>query len=284
MRTSCDLTLHALVFSSSVLGRIPAGRPRGQRSDNLGQIGVIAGGLAPLCVDLMAGWCDHEDSALLHWVTLHLGLSVTRPVGTQAGSEHAQGAYASHSTPERQGSKRPPLGVRKEANGVRIAAGEVIEVRDSPTPDHHHTTAELTNLGLGLEYVSNLLTTEQSAEVADEDQDCSVVRPAGRERNCVPVSVEDRDVGERVGIALVEWFMLSHGFPVVTHSLARATAAGETKVGVRQYARPAMIALYSFFSFKARKIATIQKIMAQPVTASDGSSLDENMKTMNGSM
>ena len=44
-----------------------------------------------------------------------------------------------------------------------------------------------------------------------------------------------------------------------------------------------MIALYSFFSFKARKIATTQKIMAQPVTASDGSSLDENMKTMNGS-
>ena len=68
--------------------------------------------------------------------------------------------------------------------------------------------------------MSNLLTAEQSAEVADEDQDCGVVGPARGERDGVPASVEDRDVGECVVIARAGLFVLSHEAPVVVHSVA----------------------------------------------------------------
>ena len=68
--------------------------------------------------------------------------------------------------------------------------------------------------------MSNLLTAEQSAEVADEDQDCGVVGPAGGEVNGVPASVEDRDVGECIFIVRAGLFVLSHEAPVVVHSVA----------------------------------------------------------------
>lgn len=181
---------------------------------------MIAGGLASLCVDLLAGGRDHEDSTLLQRISLYLGLSVSRPVGTQTGREHAQGAHASHPALKRHGPEGAPLGVRQEANGVGIAAGEVVEVRDGPTPDHHYATAEFTNRRLGLEYMSNLLTAEQSAEVADEDQDGGVVGPARSEVNGVPASVEDRDVGECIVIVRAGLFVLSHEAPVVVHSVA----------------------------------------------------------------
>ena len=181
---------------------------------------MIAGGLASLCVDLLAGGRDHEDSTLLQRVTLHLGLPVASSVGAQTGREHAQGAHASHPALKRHGPEGAPPRVRQEANGVGIAAGELVEVRDGPTPDHHHAPAESTNRRLGLEYMSNLLTAEQSAEVADEDQDCGVVGPARGEVNGVPASVEDRDVGECVVVARTGLFVLSHGAPVVVHSVA----------------------------------------------------------------
>ena len=92
-------------------------------------------------------------------------------VRTDPRCQHPQGPSPTHPALQRQGAIRCSLGIGEELDAVRVAAREVVKEGHCTIPDDDHASTEVTDLGLRFEDVSNLLTTEESAEVTDKHQD-----------------------------------------------------------------------------------------------------------------
>jgi hypothetical protein len=86
--------------------------------------------------------------------------------------------------------------VSKERARVARDVTETLQVLGPSRPDDDERGAPPLDPGLGGGQVSDLLTAEDSAEVADEGEDGLPVRPGAAERDGAAVGVEDRETRE----------------------------------------------------------------------------------------
>jgi hypothetical protein len=157
---------------------------------------VIACCLAPLGIGDLTIRGQDKDAAQLPRVALELRLAVSSPVCAQARGQHPGSTQSTEAALQGHGAIRCSRWVRQEEDGLWVSACELIEEGHSPIAHHHNMTPELLDLRFSLQDLSNLLTTEDSAEVPDENQHCGSRCPAGIEGNGPPFSIKDLDSSE----------------------------------------------------------------------------------------
>ncbi len=139
---------------------------------------------------------QHEDAALLHRIAPPRAL----PEALREGPQTLQEA------PGMEGSA-PAIGEARRAEGLqrrvrveraRVARDftETLQVLGPSRPDDDERCAPPLDPGLRGGQVSDLLTAEDSAEVADEGEDGLPVGPGAAERDGAALGVEDRETRE----------------------------------------------------------------------------------------
>jgi len=98
------------------------------------------------------------------------------------------------------GEARRPEGLERRVSVERARVArdvtEALQVLGLSRTDDDESGAASLELGLGGGKVSDLLTAEDSAEVADEGEDGLPVGPRAAQRDGVALGVEDREAGE----------------------------------------------------------------------------------------
>lgn len=139
---------------------------------------------------------QHEDAALLHRIAAPRALPEApceRPQTLQEAPGMEGFAPAIGESRRAEGLQRR---VSKERARVARDFTETFQVLGPSRPDDDERGAPPDYRGLGGGKVSDLLTAEDSAEVADEGEDGLPVGPGAAERDGAALGVEDRETRE----------------------------------------------------------------------------------------
>jgi hypothetical protein len=157
---------------------------------------VVAGeAISPFITYAIARSQD-EDAALLYRIAAAHTLSEARCQGAHALEE---GARVEGLTPAVCETCRPKarerwVGVERSREPCHLA--EALQVLWLARADHDETGAAPIHLGLCRGQVSDLLTAEDSSEMAHEGEDGRLFLPRAAEGNRAPVSVEHGESGQ----------------------------------------------------------------------------------------
>jgi hypothetical protein len=154
---------------------------------------VVAREAIPPLVTHAIGRPQHEDAALLHRIPPPRALPEALGEGPQTLQETPGmegSAPAIREARRAEGLKRR---VSKERARVPRDFTETLQVLGPSRPDDDERGAPPVDPGLGGGQVSDLLTAEDSAEVADEGEDGLPVGPGAAERDGAALGVEDRE-------------------------------------------------------------------------------------------
>jgi len=139
---------------------------------------------------------QHEDAALLDRIAPPRPL----PEALREGPQTLQEAPGMEGPAPAIGEARRAEGLerRVRVERARVARDftETLQVLRPARPDDDERGAPPDYRGLGGGQVSDLLTAEDSAEVADEGEDGLPVGPGAAERDGAPLGVEDREARE----------------------------------------------------------------------------------------
>ena len=152
---------------------------------------MIAGeSVSPLVAHAIAR-SEHEEAALLNRIAPSHALPEACPKGAKAFQNRARMEGLGPSIGEPGGPEGGQRRVRIERSRESRHLPEALQVLRPPGADHDETRAASMHLGLGGGEVSNLLTAEDSSEVADEGEDDRPVFPGVAQRYRAAVFVTD---------------------------------------------------------------------------------------------
>lgn len=125
----------------------------------------------------MAIRVDGEDATLLHWVTCCPSLPVPVTCCPKTVSEHLQSSEPAEAVNHTKALVGCAVWVREERYISGMVLGEVPECLDRAVADDCERISRIVDQLSGVGVVSSLLTTEQSAKVANEDENCWLIGP-----------------------------------------------------------------------------------------------------------
>ena len=147
-----------------------------ERSQDLGRIGAIVDGLADVRVCELGVWGDDEHASEL--VRVALG-TVGAEASTESTKEAGKGLPAKapvEFAPELQGTVSDQLRIDQQAERTVGSVAENAPLLRAPGSEQRQLGAEMADLLGQVAQLRDFLVTEDSAEVAEEDQDrCSVL-------------------------------------------------------------------------------------------------------------
>jgi hypothetical protein len=139
---------------------------------------------------------QHEDATLLHRIAPPRAL----PEALRECLETLQDAPGMKGFAPAIGEARRAEGLQRRVSKERARVArdvtETLQVLGPARPDDDERGAPPDYRGLGGGQISDLLTAEDSAEVADEGEDGGPVGPGAAERDGAALGVEDRETRE----------------------------------------------------------------------------------------
>ena len=136
---------------------------------------------------------QHEYAALLHRIAPPRALPEALREGPQTLQEAPGMEGLAPAIGEARRAEASERWVRVEWACVARDLTETLEVLGPSGPDDDERRAPPLDSGLRGGQVSDLLTAEDSAEVADEGEDGGPLGPGGAERDSAALGVEDRE-------------------------------------------------------------------------------------------
>ncbi len=139
---------------------------------------------------------DHENAAELPGIALNTGLSRTRAERTKGIEWKSRREYLDPTAPQARGAIRAELGIHQDRTvELEVLAERCGKVLGS-VPDDDELGTPSANLVDPVAQLRDLLTTEQSAEVADEHQDDRPLLPERFQTYTRSLPIRELDPGE----------------------------------------------------------------------------------------
>ena len=157
---------------------------------------MVAGEAVPPLVAHAVSRPEHEDAALLDRIAPPRSLPEALREGSHTLQEAPGMEGPAPAIGEARRAERLERRIRVERPRVARDFTETLQVLGPSRPDDDERGAPLLDSGLRRGQVSDLLTAEDSAEVADEGEDGGPVGPGAAERDGAALGVEDRETRE----------------------------------------------------------------------------------------
>ena len=157
---------------------------------------MVAGLAAGVAVEQRAIRADHEDSAELPGIALHLGLAEAAAQRAHGVERQPRREELDAATAQARRTIGAQLGIHEQRTVQREVLTEGRREVSAAVSDDHELGAPGADVFDPVAQLRDLLAAEQSAEVADEDEDDRAVLPEIAESLPAPPPVGELDAGE----------------------------------------------------------------------------------------
>jgi hypothetical protein len=157
---------------------------------------MVSGFAAQVAVAQVSAGTDHEHAAELPGISLDIGLAGSRAESPQGVERESRRKQLDPTSPEACGAIRAELGIYQdrtvELEVLSKGCGKVL----GSIPDNDELGTPSANLVDPVAQLRDLLTTEQSAEVADEDEHDRLLLPERFQTYTHSLPIRELDPGE----------------------------------------------------------------------------------------